>query len=300
MSTSVLIEPSLTLKRRLKASPSEVYAAWTDPRKIVRWFGPDSGPVEHAELDVRVGGRYSVSFRTEDGEQHYVSGVYREVVPNEKLSFTWAWRSMPERESLVTVSIKPDGDGSLLTLQHEKFFDEPARDRHREGWSGCLDKLERYLAGNDLPSPRFERGRPMVMVGLRERYTSATRHKIPDQWRRFAPRLGEIEGRIGNETFGAVSLVDADFDYLTAIHVADLSGVPDDFVRMTVPARRYAVFTHDGPISEITNVMNAIERRLPQLGLEVGDAPQITELYGESFDPETGTGGFEIWIALKE
>ena len=70
-----------------------VYAAWTDPEKIVKWFGPDSGPVEHAELDVRVGGRYSIAFRTENGEQHHVSGVYREVVPNEKLSFTWAWRS---------------------------------------------------------------------------------------------------------------------------------------------------------------------------------------------------------------
>jgi uncharacterized protein YndB with AHSA1/START domain len=112
----------------------------------VKWFGPDAGPVEQANLDVRVGGRYSVTFRTEDGEEHHVSGVYREVVPNEKLVFTWAWRSTPERESLVTVSIKPEGSGSLLTLQHEQFFDEPARDRHREGWTGCLNKLERYLS----------------------------------------------------------------------------------------------------------------------------------------------------------
>jgi uncharacterized protein YndB with AHSA1/START domain len=144
--TSVLIEPSLTLKRRLKASPEAVYAAWTDPEKIVKWFGPDAGPVEHAALDVRVGGRYTVIFRTEDGEQHHVSGIYREVVPNEKLVFTWAWRSTPERESLVTILIKPEGAGSLLTLQHEKFFDEKARDDHRRGWSGCLDKLERYFA----------------------------------------------------------------------------------------------------------------------------------------------------------
>jgi uncharacterized protein YndB with AHSA1/START domain len=146
MSTSVLIEPSLTLKRRLKATPAEVYAAWTDPKKIVKWFGPDRGPVEHAALDVRVGGKYTVIFRTEDGEQHQVGGVYREVVPNEKLSFTWAWRTMPERESLVTILIKPEESGSLLTLIHEKFFNEPARDRHREGWTGCLDKLDRYLA----------------------------------------------------------------------------------------------------------------------------------------------------------
>jgi uncharacterized protein YndB with AHSA1/START domain len=102
--------------------------------------------VKQASADVRVGGRYAVEFSTEDGEQHHVSGVYREVVPKQKLVFTWAWRTMPERESLVTVLIKPDGTGSILTLIHEQFFDEAARDRHRQGWTGCLDKLERFLA----------------------------------------------------------------------------------------------------------------------------------------------------------
>jgi uncharacterized protein YndB with AHSA1/START domain len=142
---SVAAKPSLTLKRRLNAAPEKVYAAWTDPEKIVKWFGPDSGPVSRAETDVRRGGRYVVEFCTEDGEQHHVSGVYREVVPNEKLQFTWAWRTMPERESLVTVLVRPDGEGTLLTLIHEQFFDEPARERHEHGWNGCLDKLTRLF-----------------------------------------------------------------------------------------------------------------------------------------------------------
>jgi uncharacterized protein YndB with AHSA1/START domain len=142
---SLAIKPSLTLKRRLNAAPEKVYAAWTEPEKIVKWFGPDAGPVKHAEADVRVGGRYAVNFVTEDGEEHYVSGVYQEVVPNQKLMFTWAWRSTPERESLVTVLIRPEGDGSVLTLIHENFFDEAARDGHERGWSGCLDKLVLYL-----------------------------------------------------------------------------------------------------------------------------------------------------------
>jgi uncharacterized protein YndB with AHSA1/START domain len=139
-------KPSLTLKRRLNAAPEKVYAAWTDPEKIVKWFGPDGGPVNSAVLDVRTGGRYAIVFSTADGEEHHVSGVYREVVPDQKLNFTWAWRTLPERESLVTILIKPDGDGSLLTLIHEQFFDEAARDRHQHGWNGCLDKLERFLA----------------------------------------------------------------------------------------------------------------------------------------------------------
>jgi uncharacterized protein YndB with AHSA1/START domain len=142
---SLATKPSLTLKRRLNAPPAKVYAAWTEPAKIARWFGPQGAEVLRAEADVRVGGRYRVIFRVPDGEQHDVSGVYREVVPKQKLVFTWAWISTPERESLVTVALKRDGDGTLLTLTHEQFFDEPARDRHRSGWSGVLDNLESYV-----------------------------------------------------------------------------------------------------------------------------------------------------------
>ena len=139
-------KPSLTLKRHLDVAPEKVYEAWTDPEKIVKWFGPDAGPVTSAKCDVREGGGYAVTFFTEDGEEHHVSGVYREVEPNRKLVFTWAWRTMPERESLVTILIKPIGQGSLLTLLHEQFFDEAARDRHEYGWTGCLNKLSAFLA----------------------------------------------------------------------------------------------------------------------------------------------------------
>ncbi len=72
--------------------------------------------------------------------------VYREFVPNEKLVFTWAWKSTPECKSLVTVLLKPDGDGTLLTLTHEQFFDEETRDRHQQGWGGALDKMEKLFA----------------------------------------------------------------------------------------------------------------------------------------------------------
>lgn len=135
--------PSLTLERRLAAPPETVYAAWTDPAKIGRWWGPAEVGEVHAEMDVRAGGRFRIVARAPDGETHHVSGVYREVVPNERLVFSWAWISTPERESLVTVALRRDGGGTLLTLTHERFFDEAARDRHRGGWSQALDKLER-------------------------------------------------------------------------------------------------------------------------------------------------------------
>jgi uncharacterized protein YndB with AHSA1/START domain len=144
----MLTKPSLTLKRRIKAPPAQVFSAWTDPKKIVHWFGPAEtvGDSIEAQLDVRVGGRFKVRFRTEDGEQHQVGGVYREVVPNSRLVFSWAWHSTPERESLVTVTLSADADGTLLTLHHEQFFDEKARDGHRHGWTGTLDKLEKMFA----------------------------------------------------------------------------------------------------------------------------------------------------------
>jgi len=140
-------KPSLTIKRRIKAAPEKVYAAWTDPQKLTQWFGPDQGKVVSATTDLRVGGKYRVVFHTLDGEQHDVSGTYDAVVPNEKLSFSWTWRTMPERQSHVTLTFKREGDGTLLTLLHEQFFDEPARDRHNEGWIGSLDKLQKLLEG---------------------------------------------------------------------------------------------------------------------------------------------------------
>jgi uncharacterized protein YndB with AHSA1/START domain len=139
-------KPSLTLKRRINAPPDKVYGAWTDPAKLTHWWGPEGAQTLSAEMDARASGRYHIVFRTPDGEQHDVSGTYREVIPNEKLVFSWMWRTMPERESLVTVTFKRDGDGTLLTLLHEQFFDEGARDRHRSGWTATLDKLERYFA----------------------------------------------------------------------------------------------------------------------------------------------------------
>jgi uncharacterized protein YndB with AHSA1/START domain len=68
------------------------------------------------------------------------------VVPNQRLVFSWAWHSTPERESQVTVSLKPDGDGTLLTVHHEQLFDAAARDGHERGWTASLDQLEIILA----------------------------------------------------------------------------------------------------------------------------------------------------------
>lgn len=151
MSTDLIAKPSLTLTRRLAAAPEKVYAAWTDPPQMMRWWGMVGGKTLRAETDLRVGGRFHVGFRNPDGVEHNVSGRYRELVPNRKLVFTWAWRSTPERESVVTVALAPvtletGTPGTLLTLTHEQFFDDAARDAHRGGWIKVLDSLERFIS----------------------------------------------------------------------------------------------------------------------------------------------------------
>ena len=141
-------KPSLNLSRSYPVAPEKVWRAWTDPEAVKKWWGP--GPdqsVSAAELDVRVGGRFRIVFGGPDGTDHECAGVYLEVVPNRRLVFTWSWpRTTPERVSLVTIEFKRLPGGTELDFRHEQFFDEQARDGHKRGWTGLLDKLDGYLA----------------------------------------------------------------------------------------------------------------------------------------------------------
>ena len=141
-------KPTLRITRRYPVSSEKVWRAWTDPQALSRWFGPgDTDSVLLAELDVREGGRYRIRFRTQDGEEHDVSGVYQEVVEQRRLSFSWAWKSTPERVSRVTIELRPVDDGCELDFVHDRFFDQAARDNHEQGWTGTFTRLDAYLEG---------------------------------------------------------------------------------------------------------------------------------------------------------
>lgn len=137
--------PSLTLVRRIKAPPARVWAAITQPDPILQWWGPDAGPTLSVVADVRPGGRFSVVFRLLNGDEHNPTGIYREVVPEKKLVFTWDLPGALEPESLVTFRIEPVEGGTELTLTHERLPDQEARTSHEHGWSGLLDKLPIFL-----------------------------------------------------------------------------------------------------------------------------------------------------------
>ena len=146
-STKTQERPSLSIVRRFDAAPAKVWRAITEPEMLKQWMAPaDAFKVPVAETELRVGGRYHIVMNAPDGEVHDVRGVYREIVPNRKLVYTWAWKTTPERESLVTIELKAAGSGTELSLRHEQFADEEARDHHEHGWNGCLARLEKAVA----------------------------------------------------------------------------------------------------------------------------------------------------------
>ncbi|MEJ6023348.1 SRPBCC family protein [Ramlibacter sp. PS4R-6] len=140
-------KPVLEITRRYDAPPERVWQAWTDAQALTRWFGPGgTDSVTQADLDVRPGGRYTIAFRTPDGEEHRVSGVYEQVAAPRLLSFTWAWQSTPDRVSFVQVELVPDGGGTRMHFRHDRFFDRSARDNHERGWTATLAKLDALMA----------------------------------------------------------------------------------------------------------------------------------------------------------
>lgn len=133
---------SLTIRRTLAAPVDHVFRAWTDPVWLARWFrASPAHECSLAETDLRVGGGFRLAMRAPDGDEHRAFGTYREIEPDRRLVFTWAWEGTPERESLVTIDLHAKEDGTVLVLTHERFADEATRDLHNEGWTACLDML---------------------------------------------------------------------------------------------------------------------------------------------------------------
>ena len=152
----------------------------------------------------------------------------------------------------------------------------------------------------DLPPPRFEDGRALLIAGLAERYSFETCQRIPLQWQRFAPHIGHVPGQVGRVAYGVRSNFDEEgmLDYLSGVEVSSFDGLPDELDRLRIPARRYAVFFHRDHVSTIRATFHAIwSRWQAESSHKIADAPDF-ERYGEQFDPERGAGGVEIWVPI--
>lgn len=161
-----------------------------------------------------------------------------------------------------------------------------------------------------LPAPTLTNGRALLIAGVREDYTFARRQQIPEQWRRFGERwFGRVPGGVGRDAYGIVLSPPADggadFTYVCGVEVSDLSLVPAELHRLTVPAYRQAHFPHRGAVTALPETIDAVMTSwLPQSGLAIDpaahpDIPGLVEWYGANFDPATGRGDMEVRVPVK-
>ena len=150
MATDIPItETTLIIRRTVNAPRAKVFEAWTTPEQLKQWFAPnDTFLVPIAAVDLKVGGTYRIGMRPPDRETlHTATGVYREIKPPEKLVFTWSWEGEEPMDTLVTVEFRDLGNVTEIMLKHENFRDMETRNKHSEGWTGCLEQLGKILRG---------------------------------------------------------------------------------------------------------------------------------------------------------
>lgn len=145
--SATLADDELLITRTFDAPVSLVFSMWSDPAHFQRWMGPEGFDCPVAEIDFRVGGAYRAVIRSDEYGENPFSGVYREIIPNRKLVFTFAWgNDGPSAgvETIVTILFEERGGKTVQTFHQAKFADVERRDSHVGGWSSAFDKQAAY------------------------------------------------------------------------------------------------------------------------------------------------------------
>jgi uncharacterized protein YndB with AHSA1/START domain len=150
----------LVIERLFEARRERVWEAWTNPEQVKRWWGPKDFTAPYAESDLRVGGKYLYCMRSPEGKEYWSGGVYREIVPLERIvatdSFTDAnGKVVPAAqyglggdwplELVVTVTFEDQGGKTKMTLRHIGIPAGENLEETRQGWSQSFDKLAEAL-----------------------------------------------------------------------------------------------------------------------------------------------------------
>lgn len=139
---------SLEIKRLIKAPRERVFDAFTIPDQIIKWIGPEDHDAISADVDLRVGGKYSFRFRVETHGELEAHGVFREIVRPSRLAYTWNWDDprLDIGETLITIDFVEVNGATELRFRHEGLPTIEDRDGHNKGWNLCLDKLEKLFS----------------------------------------------------------------------------------------------------------------------------------------------------------
>jgi uncharacterized protein YndB with AHSA1/START domain len=150
----------LTITRVFDAPRALVWKAWTDPQQLMRWWGPKDYTSPFCKIDLRVGGRYLFCMRSPEGQDYWSTGVFRELVPMERIVLTdsfadeqgnvvpASYYGMGEdfpQELEVTVTLEEVGDKTRMTLRHAGMPEGEMREQTRAGWNESFDKLAESL-----------------------------------------------------------------------------------------------------------------------------------------------------------
>jgi uncharacterized protein YndB with AHSA1/START domain len=147
--------PTLNMQRVFDAPRALVWKAWTTPEVMVLWLGPVEWPAVSVSMDFRVGGEWRACLRSPDtGQDLWQGGVYREIVPNERLVYTFKWDEShedgPPVDTVVTAIFSDAADGQTrLDFTHEGLKSEQSLTGHRHGWTSTMDRLEAFLAEDE-------------------------------------------------------------------------------------------------------------------------------------------------------
>ena len=136
------------IERTFAAAAADVFDAWTSPEVMRRWFRPfpDWGTPE-AEVDLRVGGKVRVVMRGPDGREVEAQGEYTLIDRPHRLAMTWSFDDDPSNEQLIELSFAESEGSTTVLMVNSGISTDERRDAQDWGWRGCLDQLERVLAG---------------------------------------------------------------------------------------------------------------------------------------------------------
>jgi uncharacterized protein YndB with AHSA1/START domain len=124
-----------------------VFAAFADPERLARWWGPQGFTIPSLDFPARVGETYRIEMRPPEGDPFYLTGEFLEVEAPARLAFSFRWED-PDPDDVVNtarLSFREAGDSTDTRLTQAPFKTEARLTLHREGWGDSFDKLERLL-----------------------------------------------------------------------------------------------------------------------------------------------------------